>query len=222
MLLIFSSLSTELLEIRQDRQTSSSWNRCRDLECAPWSRSTARRSGPTGRASRGAVLPALRPPERARGRAAHSVSSRAARRCSSRPGPGRLPRSYSACWSPGQTIALAEGAYYGTAVLFRSLERWGLRFVEFDQTGPPPDGADLIWLGGAVEPVPDHARPRGGRGPPRPRRRRLDRGHPRLPAAARARRGLCPPQRDQVPRRPPRRAAGCGRMPLARGRGGAA
>ena len=47
---------------------------------------------------------------------------------------------------PGQTIALAEGAYYGTGALFRSLERWGLRFVEFDQTGPPPDGADLVWL----------------------------------------------------------------------------
>jgi cystathionine gamma-synthase len=47
---------------------------------------------------------------------------------------------------PRQTIALAEGAYYGTGALFRSLERWGLRFVEFDQTGPPPDGADLVWL----------------------------------------------------------------------------
>lgn len=47
---------------------------------------------------------------------------------------------------PGQTIALAEGAYYGTGALFRSLERWGLRFVEFDQTGPPPDAADLVWL----------------------------------------------------------------------------
>jgi cystathionine gamma-synthase len=47
---------------------------------------------------------------------------------------------------PGQTVALAEGAYYGTALLFQVLERWGLAFVEFDQTGPPPDGADLIWL----------------------------------------------------------------------------
>jgi cystathionine gamma-synthase len=47
---------------------------------------------------------------------------------------------------PGQTIALAEGAYYGTGTLFRSLERWGLRFVEFDQTGAPPVGADLVWL----------------------------------------------------------------------------
>ena len=48
--------------------------------------------------------------------------------------------------SPGETIALAEGGYYGTSVLFRALERWGVRFVEFDQTGPPPDGVDLVWL----------------------------------------------------------------------------
>jgi cystathionine gamma-synthase len=47
---------------------------------------------------------------------------------------------------PGQTIALAAGAYYGTAVLFQTLERWGVRYLEFDQTGPPPDGADLLWL----------------------------------------------------------------------------
>ena len=47
---------------------------------------------------------------------------------------------------PGQTIALAEGAYYGTSMLFRELERWGLRFVEFDQTGAAPDAAYLIWL----------------------------------------------------------------------------
>ena len=47
---------------------------------------------------------------------------------------------------PGQTIALAEGGYYGTGVLFDTLERWGVRHVEFDQTGPPPEGADLVWL----------------------------------------------------------------------------
>ena len=47
---------------------------------------------------------------------------------------------------PGQTIALAEGAYYGTSLLLRELERWGLRFVEFDQTGAVPDDVDLIWL----------------------------------------------------------------------------
>src|SRR5262245_54916506 len=47
---------------------------------------------------------------------------------------------------PGTTIALAEGAYFGTSVLFRSLEAWGLRFVEYDQTGTPPAGADIVWV----------------------------------------------------------------------------
>ncbi len=47
---------------------------------------------------------------------------------------------------PGHTVALADGAYYGTALLLRELETWGLRLVEFDQTGPPPPGADLVWL----------------------------------------------------------------------------
>jgi cystathionine gamma-synthase len=48
--------------------------------------------------------------------------------------------------SPGATIGLAEGCYYGTPTLFRELERWGIRYVEFDQTGAPPEGVDLIWL----------------------------------------------------------------------------
>ena len=47
---------------------------------------------------------------------------------------------------PGDTIALAAGAYYGTAVTFATLARWGLRVVEFDQTGPPPEGVQLVWL----------------------------------------------------------------------------
>src|SRR5437588_8951092 len=47
---------------------------------------------------------------------------------------------------PGDTIALSQGAYYGTAVLFEELARWGIRHVEFDQTGPPPDGVQLVWL----------------------------------------------------------------------------
>jgi cystathionine gamma-synthase len=47
---------------------------------------------------------------------------------------------------PGQTIALAEGAYYGTGVLFRLLEKWGVGLVEFDQTGTPPEGVELVWL----------------------------------------------------------------------------
>jgi cystathionine gamma-synthase len=47
---------------------------------------------------------------------------------------------------PGDTIALAQGCYYGTPILFRELERWGLKYVEFDQTGPPPEDAQLVWL----------------------------------------------------------------------------
>jgi len=47
---------------------------------------------------------------------------------------------------PGRTVALAEGCYYGTPLLLRELESWGLHVVEFDQTSPPPEGADLVWL----------------------------------------------------------------------------
>jgi cystathionine gamma-synthase len=48
--------------------------------------------------------------------------------------------------APGQTIAIAEGAYYGTTVTFGEFARWQLRYVEFDQTGSAPDNADLVWL----------------------------------------------------------------------------
>jgi cystathionine gamma-synthase len=47
---------------------------------------------------------------------------------------------------PGDTIALAAGAYFGTGVTFAALEKWGLHAVEFDQTGPPPDGVQLVWV----------------------------------------------------------------------------
>jgi cystathionine gamma-synthase len=47
---------------------------------------------------------------------------------------------------PGSRIALAAGAYFGTGRLFKSLARWGIELVEFDQTGSPPDGVQLIWL----------------------------------------------------------------------------
>ena len=53
---------------------------------------------------------------------------------------------------PGTTIALAEGAYYGTAQLLRLLERWGIRFVEYDQIGAPP-AADLVWVESPANPV---------------------------------------------------------------------
>jgi cystathionine gamma-synthase len=48
--------------------------------------------------------------------------------------------------APGQTVALAEGAYYGTGTILDELGRWGIGKVEFDQTGPPPEGVDLVWL----------------------------------------------------------------------------
>jgi cystathionine gamma-synthase len=61
-------------------------------------------------------------------------------------GTGAATALVLALLEPGQTIALAEGCYFGTGVLFGALERWGVRHVEFDQTGAPPDGVDLVWL----------------------------------------------------------------------------
>lgn len=59
---------------------------------------------------------------------------------------------------PGKTIALGEGCYYGTTKLFELLVPWGVRFVEFDQAGPPPGDADLVWIeipGNPLLTVPD-------------------------------------------------------------------
>src|SRR2546421_5493177 len=61
-------------------------------------------------------------------------------------GAGATTALVLALLSPGDTIALAEGAYFGTSITFHELEKWGLRHVEFDQTGPPPEGVDLVWL----------------------------------------------------------------------------
>jgi cystathionine gamma-synthase len=61
-------------------------------------------------------------------------------------GTGAMVALALAFLAPGDTIALAEGAYFGTGVGFGELARWGLRHVEFDQTGNPPDGVDLVWL----------------------------------------------------------------------------
>ena len=53
---------------------------------------------------------------------------------------------------PGATVALADGAYYGTSVLMRDLARWGLELVEYDQTGTPP-AADIVWVEAPANPV---------------------------------------------------------------------
>src|SRR4051812_46514518 len=54
---------------------------------------------------------------------------------------------------PGATVAVAEGAYFGTTVTLGELAAWGLNIVQFDQTGPPPAAADLIWVESPANPV---------------------------------------------------------------------
>jgi len=54
---------------------------------------------------------------------------------------------------PGGTVALAEGAYYGHKQLFDHLRPWGVNVVEYDQTGPPPGGADLVLLEAPSNPM---------------------------------------------------------------------
>lgn len=54
--------------------------------------------------------------------------------------------------APGATVALAQGAYFGTSVLMGEFERWGLRMIEFDQTQAPPK-ADLLWVEAPANPT---------------------------------------------------------------------
>jgi cystathionine gamma-synthase len=54
---------------------------------------------------------------------------------------------------PGQTIAIAEAAYYGHAQLVRLLDHWDLRLVEFDQTAPPPAEADVVLIESPANPI---------------------------------------------------------------------
>ena len=82
-------------------------------------------------------------------------------------GTAAVTASVIALTSPGSTIALAQGAYFGTGVAFSEFAVWGLEVVEFDQTGPPPASADVVWLEAPANPllsVPDWdaARAHGG------------------------------------------------------------
>jgi cystathionine gamma-synthase len=54
---------------------------------------------------------------------------------------------------PGATIALAAGAYYGHKQLLDHLSPWEIEVVEFDQTQPPPAGADLVFLEAPANPT---------------------------------------------------------------------
>jgi cystathionine gamma-synthase len=60
-------------------------------------------------------------------------------------GAGATTALVLALLEPGATIALAEGAYFGTGRLFARLGHWGLKVVEYDQTGRPPEGVQLVW-----------------------------------------------------------------------------
>jgi cystathionine gamma-synthase len=54
---------------------------------------------------------------------------------------------------PGMTVALAEGSYFGTGVTLGQFKPWGLEVVEFDQTGAPPSGVDVLWLEAPANPL---------------------------------------------------------------------
>src|SRR5438067_277718 len=53
---------------------------------------------------------------------------------------------------PGSKVALAEGCYYGTSKLLGLLARWGITYVEYDQTATPPP-ADIVWVEAPANPV---------------------------------------------------------------------
>jgi cystathionine gamma-synthase len=52
----------------------------------------------------------------------------------------------------GTTVALAEGVYFGTGKLLGLLAPFGIRYVEFDQTGTPPE-ADIVWVESPANPT---------------------------------------------------------------------
>ena len=54
---------------------------------------------------------------------------------------------------PGGTIALAEGSYYGHKQLFDHIQPWGVEVIEYDQTGAPPEHADLILVEAPSNPM---------------------------------------------------------------------
>ena len=61
-------------------------------------------------------------------------------------GSGATTALVLAMLTPGATMAVADGGYWGTfGLLSGELSRWGLQVWSFDQTAPPPP-ADLVWL----------------------------------------------------------------------------
>jgi cystathionine gamma-synthase len=82
-------------------------------------------------------------------------------------GTAAVTASVFALCESGSTIALAEDAYFGTGVTFAQFASWGLNVVQFDQTGPPPPDADVVWVESPSNPlltVPDWEAVRGHSG----------------------------------------------------------
>src|SRR6185369_14699449 len=78
-------------------------------------------------------------------------------------GMGAITTVLLAFAKPGAKVALAERAYYGTGKLLGLFEGWGLSYVEYDQTGAPPD-ADIVWVEAPANPelsLPDWEALRG-------------------------------------------------------------
>ena len=68
-------------------------------------------------------------------------------------GAGATTALVLALLEPGQTVAIARDAYYGTIGTLELLRRWGLEHALFDQTGPPPERADLVWVESPSNPL---------------------------------------------------------------------
>ena len=113
------------------------------------SRSTARRIWPYDERGEPArlLLPALRQPDRRRGGGARSASSTAATALLFPSGTGATTALVLSLLEPGDTIALAARRLlrHGQARSRRS-RSGACAYVEFDQTGPPPEGVQLVWL----------------------------------------------------------------------------
>src|SRR5919201_401488 len=168
-----------------------------------------------GRRARRVLLPALRASDRRRGRTG-------ARRAGRRRGaalPLRLRRDHGARARAAR--ARADDRACGGLLLRNAAPLPGaralgrpLRRVRPDRPSAQRSRSSLAL--GDLEPVPDDAGLRGRGRLARAPCGGLDRGDARLPAAARARRQLRRAQRDEVPRRPFRRAARRGRLRLRR------
>ena len=167
------------------------------------SRSTARRSGRTTSTASRATFYYSRyaHPTVVEAEAGARRARRRRRRSSSRPAAGATTALVLALLAAGRHDRARRGLLLRHRRHVRGARALGPAHVEFDQTGAAARGRAARLARGAVEPVPDDARPRGrGRAPGAGRRRR-DRRDARPPAPARARRRLrrCTARRSTSP-----------------------